>query len=540
MGYHINTPGRICYAVDDYAEAQRFGGGADTPPGGSANGSTPSAAGVQWGELQPIAATLAPPEPFPIDALHPEVRRLVDAACKSADAEGMQVIAYHCALAAIASLGAADFQIQTLARNFRPFSVYTAGVTPSGTRKDSVFGALFDGHKRADGTAVSAHTKAKRARDEFFAKPKPERKGDTPPPRVNHRAPRRILDDATAEAWLSTLGGGSPYAGLITPEAQSALGNWSFNKERMSATFSAFNALFTTGRYTSTRVSRGDVNVVNAAPSICLLTQPGFGDALLLSEAAIGGFGARTLIALVPRDGIRLGQGEGSRDDAVDETLEWFTSLVLSNRARQDHQAHIYTEDRVDMRHPIELSEAAYARLQQLGADMYALISDSALPVTQSRLSRTPELVATLAAVETALLAYAAGYESGGLVSDVDAIERAFEVMEWENAELLRLERVAAIEDEAYVAQHTLDRIKALSADFRLGGKPHRLMNAAGQFQVRTMVTSGAALSAWRNNPARAAAIVKTLEGVGAIQEVKRGWFAVHPDIAGEVSDVHA
>ena len=525
-----------CRAVNDYADAERderyHGGGGG---GGSANGATPGGGGetLSWGELEPISATLTPPKPFPLRALSPRLCALVSAACTAADVNGMQSIAYHCALVSVAMVAAADFKIQTLAPDFRPFSVYTAGVAPSGSRKDSVFNAFFGGHRRADAKVIEAHTEAKRARDEFYAKPAAERKDREPPPRVNRRAPRRAVSDATIEAWLSTLGGGSRYMSLVTPEAKAALGTWSFNKERAGATFSALNDLFTSGAYTSTRVGRGDVNVSGAAPSVCLLTQPGFGDDLLLGADTLGGFGARTLIARVDRENITKGWGVGSRDQTALDTLRDFYRLVVNIRERQDRGAHIYQRERTDARQVVELTDSAYERLQQKGAEIdSAAATDSALSSLTSRLERTPELVATLAAIETALEAYAAGYEHGSLSTDVDAIERAIVVMDWENSELERLAAVAAIEERSSVAQHIKERLEAIYAERNQGGDLHRDMNSAGEFKVRTFTTQNAIPAAWRT-PSRAAEVITLLTDVGAIQEVRRGWFAVHPDITG-------
>ena len=64
MGYHINTPGRICYAVDDYAEASALAA-RRYAPGGSANGSTPSAAGVHGASCSLSPPRLRRPNPSP-------------------------------------------------------------------------------------------------------------------------------------------------------------------------------------------------------------------------------------------------------------------------------------------------------------------------------------------------------------------------------------------------------------------------------------------------------------------------------------------
>ena len=211
---------------------------------------------------------------------------------------GSSVGTAHCAVVGAINLAIADgVDVESLAADIHPASLFLMASARTGWRKSAAFALAFRAHREADDAIHSRWEEARREQ-------KANRSSDgaplplTPLDRPKEVSPIALRDDSTIEALMLNLAQGRRTQALASAEAGVLLGGWSFGKAQAGQTLAKLSALWSGETVDYERVTgRVSVRVGGVRLTGCLLAQPSFVAEHLLSEAAANGFAARTLIS---------------------------------------------------------------------------------------------------------------------------------------------------------------------------------------------------------------------------------------------------
>ena len=203
----------------------------------------------------------------------------------------------HCVVMGAINLAIADgLDVESLAPDGHPSSLFLMTSARTGWRKSAAFALAFRAHREADDAIHSRWEEARREQ-------KANRASDgaplplTPIDRPKEVSPIALRDDSTIEALMLNLAQGRRTQSLASAEAGVLLGGWSFGKAQAGQTLAKLSALWSGETVDYERVTgRVSVRVGGVRLTGCLLAQPAFVAEHLLSEAAVNGFTARTLL----------------------------------------------------------------------------------------------------------------------------------------------------------------------------------------------------------------------------------------------------
>ena len=225
---------------------------------------------------------------------------------------GCSLATAHCVIMGSINLAIAnDLDVESLAPDVHPSSLFLMTSARTGWRKSSAFGLAFRAHREADDAIHSRWEEARKAKK--ASKPSAESTSSSAEPvsflpadlvdsepadRPKEVSPIALRDDTTAEAMMLNLAQGRRTQSLASAEAGVLLGGWSFGKAQAGQTLSKLSALWSGETVDYERVTgRVSIRVGDVRLTSCLLSQPSFVTENLLSEAAVNGFSARTLIS---------------------------------------------------------------------------------------------------------------------------------------------------------------------------------------------------------------------------------------------------
>ena len=220
----------------------------------------------------------------------------------------------HCAVMGAINLVIAEaVDVESLAADVHPSSLFMMTSAKTGWRKSAAFGLAFKSHRAADDAVHGRWEAARRAKK---ASKDNKASGDSPSSSAEPvsfwpadladsepaDAPRRVSpislrDDSTIEALMMNLSQGRRSQSLASPEAGTMLGGWSFGKGQIAQTLAKLSALWSGEAVNFERATgRLSFRIADVRLSACLMAQPAFVVDHLLSEAASNGFAARTLL----------------------------------------------------------------------------------------------------------------------------------------------------------------------------------------------------------------------------------------------------
>ena len=251
------------------------------------------------------------PQPLPDLPIPPTLRPYVNAIEELA---GCSRGTAHCAVMGSINLAIADaIDVESLAADTHPSSLFLLTSAKTGWRKSAAFGLAFKAHRAADNAIDARWEAARRAKK---ASKDNKDSGDSPSSSAEPvsffvldlvdsepaDAPRRVSpislrDDSTIEALMMNLSQGRRSQSLASPEAGTMLGGWSFGRGQIAQTLAKLSALWSGEAVNFERATgRLSFRIADVRLSACLMAQPIFVVDHLLSEAASNGFAARTLL----------------------------------------------------------------------------------------------------------------------------------------------------------------------------------------------------------------------------------------------------
>ena len=242
----------------------------------------------------------------------------------------------HCAVMGAINLVIAEaVDVESLAADVHPSSLFMMTSANTGWRKSAAFGLAFKSHRAADDAVHGRWEAARREKKDSKASKDNKASGDSPsssaepvgflpadlvdsepadtPRRVS---PISLRDDSTIEALMMNLSQGRRSQSLASPEAGVMMGGWSFGKGQIAQTLAKLSALWSGEAVNFERATgRLSFRIADVRLSACLMAQPAFVVDHLLSEAASNGFAARTLlnrdISRPRAHGVRVGGNPG-------------------------------------------------------------------------------------------------------------------------------------------------------------------------------------------------------------------------------------
>lgn len=246
------------------------------------------------GDWTPPDRIVSKAQPLPDLPLPDAIRPYVEAICELA---GTSIGTAHAATMGAINLAlSAAIDVESLAPDDHPSSLFMLTSSETGWRKSAAFKLAFRAHQEADNiidACWEAARKAKRDRP-----PKQEGEGATlisfdPKP----VSPIALRNDSTAEALLANLAEGRRTQSLASAEGGVALGGWSYGRAQVGQTYAKFNSLWSGEPVNIERItSKVSIRVEGVRLSIALMIQPSFAAQHILSEAAQNGFSARSLL----------------------------------------------------------------------------------------------------------------------------------------------------------------------------------------------------------------------------------------------------
>ena len=362
------------------------------------------------GDWTPPTRILSKPKPLPPLPLPDAIRLYVQAVAELA---GSSVGIAHCTVAGSINLALSDsIDVESLAAKPHPASLFLFASAKTGYRKGAAFSLAWEAHTEADSLVNRAWKQARK-----MAKSKPKQEGEHAP-MIADSAPRPVSpiatrDDSTAEALVANLAEGRRTQSLASAEAGVVLGGWSFGKGPVGQTLAKFNGLYSGESVNYERVTgRVSIRVEDARLSMCLLMQPSFAERHLLSEAALNGFSARSLvnreIARPTPMTFEWGFGESAKH-YVDRLYKLITQL----RRQQDVGAEYADTPHAPPTVMRPTSEARTALQTFLDQCQAAADGGDVDGHESGFLERAPEQAARYAAMLSAFRSLAAGEEPG-------------------------------------------------------------------------------------------------------------------------------
>lgn len=212
----------------------------------------------------PLEAELAPPQPFPLDALPPVLSGAAKAIVKSVQAPDALVGNSLLAAASLATQHRAD--VITPAGVRAPLSLFVASVAASGERKSAVDSLALQPHRTFERARVTA---AQAEIDAYDALPRKEKADKAPP-----SSPMFILGDPTLEGLTKLLHRGLPSVGIFSAEGGSFTGGHGMGDESRLRTAAGFSKLWDGAPIDRVRALDGSIKLYDRRAALHLMLQP--------------------------------------------------------------------------------------------------------------------------------------------------------------------------------------------------------------------------------------------------------------------------
>ena len=212
----------------------------------------------------PLEAELAPPQPFPLDALPPALEGAAKAIIKSVQAPDALVGNSLLAAASLAVQHRAD--VITPAGVRAPLSLFMATVAASGERKSAVDSLALLPHR----TFERARVTAAQAEIESYDRLTKKEKADKPAP----ASPMFIVGDVTYEGLVKYLHHGLPSVGVFSAEGGTFTGGHGMADEAKLRTAAGFSKLWDGAAIDRVRGQDGALKMFDRRASLHLMLQP--------------------------------------------------------------------------------------------------------------------------------------------------------------------------------------------------------------------------------------------------------------------------
>ena len=473
------------------------------------------------GGWTPPAPIVSIPKPLPDLPLPDAIRPYVEAVAELA---GSSIGTAHCAVVGAINLAQADtIDVESLAADVHPAGLFMVASARTGYRKSAAFKLAWRAHMEADNAIHRAWMEARKAKKD---KPKlvQEGEGEHAPLIVDSDprpvSPVAMRDDSTIEALVANLSEGRRTQSLASAEAGILLGGWSYGKGQVGQTLAKLNGLYSGEPTNYERVTgRVSIRVTDARLCACLMMQPSFAEQHLLSEAALNGFSARSLI---------------SRDIARPQPLKFEWPVSESARFYVDHLHKLITRLRREQDAGNQFVDAppnpvtvmrptpeARAALQAFLAECQDAADGDTDAHELGFLERAPEQTARYAAMLAAFRALAAGEPPAEHYTEAD-VKAAAAVIDWHRQTLASFSVEA---DNARLVR------AAQWAATRLHGWAEKSKSPHGTIQLLSLLGNYCAGDAKfaKDDPDAKREIMRLLEEYEYVRPAARGVFLVNP-----------
>ena len=455
-------------------------------------------------------------KPLPDLPLPDAIRYYVEAV---AELSGSSIGTAHSAVVGAINLALTDsIDVESLAADVHPASLFMLTSARTGWRKSAAFNLAWRAHTEADNAIHRAWMDARKTKGD-----KKNESGGAPflDDITRPVSPIAVRDDSTAEALMANLSEGRRTQALASAEAGVVLGGWSFGKGQSGQTLAKFNGLWSGEGLNYERVSgRVSIRVSDARLTACLMMQPAFAEAHILSEAALNGFSARSLV---------------NRDIARPQQLTFEWPIGTSPRFYVDHLHKLITELRRKQDAGNQFVDAppnpatvmrptpkARAALREFMAQCQNAADDGNTDAHElGLLERATEQVARYAALLSAFRSLAAGETWGEHYTEAD-VKDAAPVIHWHRLNL------ASFSVEADGAR----LVKAAQwAATRLHGWAAKSKSPQGTIQLLSLLGSYCAGDAKfaKDDPDAKRGIMYLLEEYQFVRPAARGAYMVNP-----------
>ena len=433
------------------------------------------------GDWTPPTRIVSEPKPLPDLPLPDAIRPYVQAV---AELSGASLGTAHSVVVGAINLALSDsIDVQSLAADVHPASLFMVTSARTGYRKSAAFRLAWRAHTEADNLIHQAWMEARKAAKN---KPKQEKQEGEHAPLIVDSAPKpvspiAVRDDSTAEALMANLSEGRRTQSLASAEAGVVLGGWSFGKGQVGQTLAKLNGLYSGESVNIERItSKVSIRVENARLCTCLLMQPSFAEQHLLSEAALNGFSARSLV---------------NRDIArpTPMTFEW--AFGTSARHYVDHLHRLITDLRrkqdagtqfVDAPpNPVTVmrpTDEARTALRTYLAQCQDAADGGDIDAHESGfLERAPEQAARYAAMLSSLRSLDADEELGDSYTEGD-VKDAIAVINWHKLNLVSFSVEAEDARYARAANWAAERLRGWAEKSKAAHGGISLLSVLGRY----------------------------------------------------------
>ena len=470
------------------------------------------------GDWTPPARIMSKAKPLPDLPLPDALRYYVQAV---AELSGSSLGTAHSAVVGAVNLALTNsIDVESLAADVHPAALFMLTSARTGWRKSAAFNLAWRAHTEADN---AIHARWMDARKTKGDKPKGEG-GPTPliaDSDTRPVSPIATRDDSTAEALLANLSEGRRTQSLASAEAGVVLGGWSFGKGQSGQTFAKLNGLWSGEGVNYERVTgRVSIRVSDARLCTCLLMQPSFAEQHILSEAALNGFSARSL---VNRDIARPKQltFQWPADTTARHYVDHLHRLITHLRRQQDVGTEFADTPPLPVTVMRPTPEAREVLRTFLAQCQEAADDGDTDGHELGFLERATEQVARYAAMLAAFRCLAAGEAWGEHYTEKDAKD-ATAVIDWHR---LNLASFSVEADDARLAK------AAQWAATRLHGWAAKSKSPQGTIQLLSLLGSYCAGDAKfaKDDPDAKRRIMGLLEEYQYVRPAARGAYMVNP-----------
>ena len=470
------------------------------------------------GDWTPPTQLVSESKPLPPLPLPDAIRSYVQAV---AELSGASLGTAHCTVAGSINLGLSDsIDVESLAANAHPASLFMLTSAKTGYRKSAAFGLAWRAHTEADSLVNRAWMEARKA-----AKNKPKQEGEHAPLIVDSAprpvSPIAVRDDSTVEALVANLAEGRRTQSLASAEAGVLLGGWSYGKGQVGQTLAKLNGLYSGEPLNFERITgRVSIRVEDARLCACLLMQPDFAAQHILSDAAQNGFSARSLLN---RDIARPKPltFEWAFGESAKHYVDDLHRLITELRRKQDAGTEYADTPRTPPTVMRPTPEARTTLRTFLGQCQDAADGGDIDAHESGFLERAPEQAARYAAMLSAFRSLAAGEELGDSYTESD-VKDAIAVTDWHRQNLVSFSQEAEDARLVKAAQWTATRLHGWAAKSKSPQGTIQLLSLLGSY------CAGDAKFA-KDNPDAKREIIKLLTEYDYVRPAARGAYMVNP-----------
>ena len=399
--------------------------------------------GFQWADnLQPFAARLTAPFPFPIAALPPTAADPIAAAARLTGVDlGVAAVA---GLAVYSTLVCGDFRLHTPgyeSNDAAPPALFLAALCESGYGKSSAAAHLWRPMQRANIAAADDWKAAKEA-------------GET----VTALSPEATVSDATAQALSWVLDQGRHTQAVLTAEAREWLEGWnarSPNRKNLNAMLC--RAWSGEPLEVVRKTDKERFYSHNRSLAVGMMAQHEGGAGFLAGAGSDAGLFARFLVTLVDAD---ANPAKPDRQDSYGKILERYAGKITAIRARQDRAMMLPGKPQ---HRRIGLTDAALERHDEIAAGARQTARDAS-GLIKGWILRHAEHSLRLAAVLKGYTRLAAEPVRAPLSLDLDSddVAAGFELAQYFRIQAQRLAEYGAADDFTAAVADVVQRMAAI------------------------------------------------------------------------------